>query len=162
ATAVVFGCGLPFFQRAVTSVVARSPNMFTLIALGVGASYVFSIAAMLWPHLLGHDLYFETAAVVIVLVLLGQVLELRARQHTSAAIRSLLGMTPKTARLVGPGGESDVPLELIHLGDVMRVRPGERIPVDGIVTDGRSSVDESMLTGEPIPVEKEPGAKVVG
>ncbi len=162
ATLVVIGCGWPFFRRAAASVAARSPNMFTLIAMGVGAAYVFSVAALLWPQALGHDLYFETAAAVVVLVLLGQVLELRARQRTGAAIRGLLGLAPKTARLVGPAGESDVPLELVRPGDDVRVRPGERVPVDGVVTDGRSSVDESMLTGEPVPVEKEPGAKVAG
>jgi Cu+-exporting ATPase len=162
ATRVVFAEGLPFFQRAAASVVARSPNMFTLIALGVGAAYAYSVAALVWPHALGHDLYFEAAAAVIVLVLLGQVLELKARQRTGDAIRGLLSLAPKTARLVGPGGESDVPLELIHSGDLVRVRPGERVPVDGVVVEGRSSVDESMLTGEPIPAEKEPGSKVVG
>jgi Cu+-exporting ATPase len=162
ATPVVFGCGWPFFRRAVTSIVLVSPNMFTLIALGVGAAYGFSVAALIWPHALGHDLYFEAAAAVVVLVLLGQVLELKARQRTGNAIRGLLGLAPKTARIVGPGGESDVPLEMVRQGDILRVRPGERVPVDGIVTEGRSSIDESMLTGEPIPVEKEPGAKVVG
>jgi Cu+-exporting ATPase len=162
ATVVVFGCGWPFFVRAAASVTALSPNMFTLIGLGVGAAYGFSVAALLLPHVLGHDLYFEAAAAVIVLVLLGQVLELKARQRTGDAIRGLLGLTPKTARLVGPAGESDVPLELVRPGDVVRVRPGERVPVDGIVTEGRSSVDESTLTGEPVPVEKEPGAKVTG
>jgi Cu+-exporting ATPase len=162
ATAVVFGCGLPFFQRALTSIMSLSPNMFTLIALGVGSAYGFSLAVLFAGHQLGHDLYFEAAAAVVVLVLLGQVLELSARQRTGDAIRGLLGLAPKTARLVGPSGESDVPLELVRAGDVVRVRPGERVPVDGVVTDGRSSVDESMLTGEPIPVEKEPGAKVVG
>jgi P-type Cu+ transporter len=162
ATPVVFGCGLPFFRRAAASVVARSPNMFTLIALGVGAAYGFSVAAIFWPQALGQDLYFEAAAAVIVLVLLGQVLELKARQRTGDAIRGLLRLAPKTARLVTPSGESDVPVELVHPGDVVRVRPGERIPVDGVVIEGRSSVDESMITGEAIPVEKEAGAKVVG
>jgi Cu+-exporting ATPase len=162
ATPVVFGCGLPFFQRAAASVVARSANMFTLIALGVGAAYGFSVIALFLPAELGHELYFEAAAAVVVLVLLGQVLELKARQRTGDAIRGLLGLAPKTARLVGPDGESDVPLELIRPGDVVRVRPGERVPVDGIVVEGRSTVDESMLTGEPIPVEKETNAKVVG
>ena len=162
ATPVVFGCGWPFFVRAAASVKALSPNMFTLIALGVGAAYGFSVAALLLPHTLEHDLYFEAAAAVVALVLLGQVLELKARQRTGDAIRGLLGLTPKTARLVGPAGESDVPLELVRPGDIVRVRPGERVPVDGIVIEGRSAVDESMLTGEPIPVEKEPGAKVIG
>jgi Cu+-exporting ATPase len=162
ATPVVFWCGLPFFRRAMTSVVLLSPNMFTLIGLGVGAAYGFSVAALIWPHALGHDLYFEAAASVVVLVLLGQVLELKARQRTGNAIRGLLGLAPKTARLVGPGGESDVPLDLVRAGDLVRVRPGERVPVDGTVTEGRSAVDESMISGEPIPAEKEPGSKVIG
>jgi Cu+-exporting ATPase len=163
ATPVVFWCGLPFFRRAATSVVNRSPNMFTLIALGVGAAYAYSVAALLAPQALGRGLFFETATVIIVLVLLGQVLELKARSRTGAAIRRLLGLAPKTARLVLPDGrEQDVPLELVQVGDVVRVRPGERVPVDGAVTEGRSSVDESMLTGEPVPVEKAPGAKVTG
>jgi Cu+-exporting ATPase len=163
ATPVVFWCGLPFFRRAAASVVNRSPNMFTLIALGVGAAYAYSVAALLAPQALGQGLYFETAAVIIVLVLVGQVLELKARSRTGAAIRRLLGLAPKTARLVLPDGrEQDVPLELVQVGNVVRVRPGERVPVDGAVTEGRSAVDESMLTGEPIPVEKAPGAKVTG
>jgi Cu+-exporting ATPase len=163
ATPVVFWCGLPFFLRAWTSVVRRSPNMFTLIALGVAAAFGYSVAALLLPDLLGHDLYFETAAVLVVLVLLGQVLELRARRRTGDAIRRLLGLTPKTARLVSPGGaENDVPLELVQVGDTVRVRPGERVPVDGVVVEGRSAVDESMLSGEPMPVEKEPSGKVIG
>jgi Cu+-exporting ATPase len=163
ATPVVFWCGLPFFRRAAASVVNLSPNMFTLIALGVGAAYVYSVAALLAPQTLGQGLFFETAAVIIVLVLVGQVLELKARGRTGAAIRKLLGLAPKTARLVLPDGrEQDVPLELVQVGDVARVRPGERVPVDGVVTEGRSAVDESMLTGEPIPAEKAPGAKVTG
>jgi Cu+-exporting ATPase len=163
ATPVVLWCGLPFFERAALSVVRLSPNMFTLIALGVGASYAYSIAALFLPGILGEGLYFETAAAIIVLVLLGQVLELRARGATTQAIRRLLGLAPKTARLVRPdGGEEDVPLELVQVGDVLRVRPGEKVPVDGVVTEGRSSVDESMISGEPLPVEKETGGKVVG
>jgi Cu+-exporting ATPase len=163
ATPVVFWCGLPFFRRAAASVVNRSPNMFTLIALGVGAAYAYSVAALLAPKALGEDLFFETSAVIIVLVLVGQVLELKARGRTGAAIRRLLGLAPKTARLVLPDGrEQDVPLELVQVGDVLRVRPGERVPVDGVVIEGRSAVDESMLTGEPIPAEKAPGAKVTG
>jgi Cu+-exporting ATPase len=163
ATPVVFWCGWPFFVRAAFSVVRLSPNMFTLIALGVGAAYLFSLGALLRPETFGSDLYFETAAVIIVLVLLGQVLELRARGETSRAIRRLLGLAPKTARLVRPdGGETDVPLELVQVGDVVRVRPGERVPVDGVVTEGQSAVDESMISGEPVPVEKGPGARVVG
>ncbi len=163
ATPVVLWCGLPFFRRAAASVVNRSPNMFTLIALGVGAAYAYSAAALLAPQVLGEGLFFETSAVIIVLVLVGQVLELKARSRTGAAIRRLLGLAPKTARLVLPDGrEQDVPLELVQVGDVVRVRPGERVPVDGVVTEGRSAVDESMLTGEPMPVEKAPGAKVTG
>ncbi len=160
---VVFWCGWPFWQRAATSVRTLNSNMFTLIALGVGAAFVWSATALLLPEALGHDLYFESAAAVVVLVLLGQVLELRARGQTGAAVRKLLGLAPKTARLVAPGGtESDVPLELVQPGDVLRVRPGERVPADGIVTEGRSAVDESMLTGESVPVEKVPGLKLIG
>ncbi len=163
ATPVVFWCGWPFFVRAALSVVRLSPNMFTLIALGVAAAYGYSVAAMLAPQVLGDGLYFETAAAIIVLVLLGQVLELRARGETTRAIRRLLGLTPKTARLVRPdGGEQDIPLELVQVGDVVRVRPGENVPVDGAVVEGRSAVDESMISGEPLPVEKTAGGKVVG
>jgi len=163
ATPVVFWCGWPFFVRAAQSVVHLSPNMFTLIILGVAAAYGYSIAALASPEVFGKGLYFETAAAIIVLVLLGQVLELRARGETTSAIRRLLGLTPKTARLVRPdGGEEDVPLERVQVGNVLRVRPGEKVPVDGEVIEGRSSVDESMLTGEPLPVEKAPGGKVAG
>ena len=159
ATPVVFGCGWPFLQRAGASVVRGSPNMFTLIVLGVAAAYLFSAAAMVWPETLGPHLYFETAAVLVVLVLLGQVLELRARGRTNAALRKLIGLAPKTARLVRPDGrEQDVPLELVQVGDVVRVRPGERVPVDGTVVEGRGGVDESMLSGEPLPVEIGPGS----
>ncbi len=164
AAPVVFWCGWPFFARAAASVRHLSPNMFTLIALGVAAAYGYSLAVLLRPDVLaGQGLYFETAAALVVLVLVGQVLELRARGATTQAIRKLLGLAPKTARLVGPGGaETDIPIELVQPGDVIRVRPGERVAVDGIVTEGHSSVDESMITGEPVPVEKTPGAKVVG
>jgi Cu+-exporting ATPase len=171
ATPVVLWCGWPFFERAWASVLHRSPNMFTLIALGVGSAYVYSVAAAVVPWAFpegfrmngGVETYFDTAAVVTVLVLLGQVLELRARGQTGGAIRKLLGLAPKTARVVrGDGREEDVPLELIRPGDLLRVRPGEKVPVDGVVAEGRSSVDESMVSGEPIPVEKGPGAKVVG
>jgi Cu+-exporting ATPase len=159
ASVVVLYCGAPFFVRAWMSVVNRSPNMFTLIALGVGTAYVWSFVALA-RH---EEPYFESAAVIIVLVLLGQVLELRARHHTSAAIRRLLGLAPKTARLRLPDGrEQDVPLELVQPGDVLRVRPGEKVPVDGVVTEGRSTVDESMISGEPMPVEKAVGAHVIG
>jgi Cu+-exporting ATPase len=163
ATPVVVWCGWPFWQRAWASVVNVSPNMFTLIVLGVGAAYGFSAAALAWPEVMGHEVYFEAAASIIVLVLLGQVLELRARHQTGAAIRRLLGLAPKTARLVHDDGrEEDVPLESVQPGDVLRVRPGERVPVDGYVIDGHTSVDESMISGEPIPVEKVRGATVVG
>jgi heavy metal translocating P-type ATPase len=163
ATPVMFWCGWPFFEKAAGSIKRLSPNMFTLITMGVGAAYCFSLAALLAPETFGHGLYFETAAVIIVLVLLGQVLELRARGQTTQAIRRLLGLAPKTARLVGPDGtEADIPLELVQVGDVVRVRPGEKVPVDGIVVEGRSAVDEAMISGEAIPVEKEAGAKVVG
>jgi Cu+-exporting ATPase len=163
ATPVVFWCGWPFFVRAALSVVRLSPNMFTLIGLGVAASYGYSFAALLLLDALGEALYFETAAAITVLVLLGQVLELRARGETTRAIRRLLGLTPKTARLVRPdGGEEDIPLELVQVGDVVRVRPGEKVPVDGAVVDGRTAIDESMISGEPLPVEKATGAKVVG
>jgi Cu+-exporting ATPase len=169
ATPVVLWCGWPFLARAWTSFVHVSPNMFTLIALGVGAAYLYSLAATIAPRLFPEgfrkdgdvESYFDTAAVVTVLVLLGQVLEIRARSRTSGAIKKLLGLAPKTARVVRPGGvEEDVPLGQIRPGDLLRVRPGERVPVDGTVTEGRSAVDESMISGEPIPVEKQPGAKV--
>ena len=160
AAPVVCWCGWPFWQRAIVSVRTLNPNMFTLIVLGVGAGFVWSVAALLLGE---QDLYFESAATVVVLVLLGQVLELRARGRTGAAVRRLLGMAPRTARRVDPGGaESDVPLDLVQAGDVLRVRPGERVPADGVVAEGRSAVDESLLTGEPLPVAKEPGAKLIG
>lgn len=172
ATPVVFWCGWPFFERAWMSIVHRSPNMFTLIAIGVGAAYLYSLAATVVPTSFPAGFrtatgtiepYFDSAAVIVVLVLLGQVLELRARSQTGAAIRSLLGLAPKTARVVREGGsEADVPLGHVHVGDHLRVRPGEKVPVDGTVLEGRSNVDESMVTGEPIPVEKTPGSKVVG
>jgi Cu+-exporting ATPase len=171
ATPVVLWCGWPFFQRAWVSVVGRSSNMFTLIALGVGVAYGYSLVATLAPGLFPPQtwmhgvvpVYYETAATITVLVLLGQVLEIRARSRTGAALRSLLGLAPNTARVVRPGGrEEDVPLAAVKPGDVLRVRPGEKVPVDGAVTDGQSAVDESMLTGEPVPVGKGPGAHVIG
>jgi Cu+-exporting ATPase len=172
ATPVVLWGGWPFFQRGWASVVNRHLNMFTLIALGVGAAYVFSAIATLAPGLFpdsfrGHGgqvaVYFEPAAVIVVLVLLGQVLELRARSRTSTAIRNLLGLAPKTARRIETdGAEVDVPLEQIQVGDLLRVRPGERVPVDGRVIHGTTTIDESMVTGEPIPVEKQPEASVTG
>jgi Cu+-exporting ATPase len=172
ATPVVLWCGWPFFQRAGASLVHVSPNMFTLIALGVGAAYLYSLAATVVPGLFPEGFrtaagavepYFDTAAVVTVLVLLGQVLELRARSQTTGAIRKLLGLAPKTARVVRPDGrEDDVPLAQVRAGDLLRVRPGEKVSTDGTVINGRSAVDESMISGEPIPVEKEPGSKVIG
>jgi Cu+-exporting ATPase len=171
ATPVVLWGGWPFFERGWASVVSRHLNMFTLIALGVGAAYAYSVVATLAPGLfpasfrMGDDVavYFEPAAVIVVLVLLGQVLELRARSRTSGAIRNLLGLAPKTARrLETDGSEQDVPLEHVMVGDRVRVRPGERIPVDGIVIEGTTTVDESMVTGEPIPVEKMAQSSVTG
>ncbi len=166
STGVVFFCGGPFFARAWISLKNRSPNMFTLIALGVGAAYVYSVIGvvqqLLSPHHHAVELYFESAAAIVVLVLVGQVLELNARQSTTAAIRRLMGLAPKTARLVLPDGkEDDIPIELIQPGDVVRIRPGEKVPVDGVVTEGTSTIDESMISGEPVPVAKEPGSKVV-
>jgi P-type Cu+ transporter len=160
ATPVVLWGGWPFFQRGWLSVATWHLNMFTLIALGTGVSYLYSIAALLRGG--GLDLYFEPAAVIVTLVLLGQVLELRARSQTGSALKALLGLAPNTARIVREGREEDVPLNHVMVGDRLRVRPGEKVPVDGIVIEGRSSVDESMITGEPIPIEKETGSKVTG
>jgi Cu+-exporting ATPase len=170
ATPVVFWAGWPFFERAWTSLVNRSPNMFTLIALGVGAAYGYSALGTVAPGLFPEgfrmngrvETYFDTAAVITVLVLLGQVLELRARSQTSTAIRALLGLVPKTARVVRDSEERDVPLSDVRVGDICRVRPGEKVPVDGVVTDGHGAVDESMVTGESIPSEKAPGDRVTG
>ena len=172
ATPVVLWAGWPFFVRGYQSLVTRSLNMFTLIALGTGVAWGYSVVAALLPELFpaelrGHagavPVYFEAAAVITILVLVGQVLELRAREKTSGAIRALLALAPKTARRLGSGGtEEDVPLESVQVGDRLRVRPGEKIPVDGIVREGRSAVDESMITGEPMPVEKEPGSSATG
>ncbi|MEO5895672.1 MAG: heavy metal translocating P-type ATPase [Vicinamibacterales bacterium] len=170
ATAVVWWAGWPFFVRGWASIVNRHANMFTLIALGIGAAYFFSAAGTIAPQWFPQgfrahgvvETYFDTAVVITVLVLLGQVMELRARGQTSMAIRQLLGMAPKTARVIRDGQETDVPLPHVQVGDVLRIRPGEKVPVDGVVLDGRSSVDESMVSGEPIPVEKDPGAKLTG
>ncbi|WP_158750623.1 copper-translocating P-type ATPase [Acidobacterium sp. S8] len=172
ATPVVLWAGWPFFERGWASVVHRSPNMFTLIAMGAGAAYLYSIAAVFAPGIFPRTfrdmsgnlaLYFEAAAAITALVLLGQVLELKARSQTSSAIRALLGLAPKTARRISQDGkEADVVLSEIQVGDHLRVRPGEKVPTDGSVIEGRSSVDESMVSGEPIPVEKTVDAKVVG
>ena len=166
ATPVVLWCGLPFFERGLASIANRSLNMFTLIAIGTGAAYLSSVAAILAnlrDPATPLNLYFESAAVITVLVLVGQVLELKARGQTSSALKALLGLAPKTARRIASSGdETDVPIGEIKVGDRLRVRPGEKIPTDGAVTDGSSSVDESMVTGEPIPVEKSTGAKLIG
>ena len=168
---IVLWGGLPFFVRGWQSVVHRSPNMWTLIGLGTGAAFLYSLVATVAPGVFPPEftdmgrvaVYYEAAAVIISLTLLGQMLELKARSQTSAAIKSLLGLAPKTARVIRPDGtEEDVPLSNVHLGDLLRVRPGEKVPVDGVVVDGSSSVDESMLTGEPMPVSKRPGDKLIG
>jgi Cu+-exporting ATPase len=172
ATPVVLWGGWPFFQRGWMSIVNRSANMFTLIAMGTGVAYVYSLVATVVPQIFPPafrgmsgrpDVYFEAAAGITTLVLLGQVMELRARSRTSAAIRALLDLSPKTARLLkADGSEEDIPLDRVKPGDRLRVRPGEKVPVDGVVLDGHSAVDESMITGESIPVEKVPGCKVIG
>jgi Cu+-exporting ATPase len=172
ATPVVLWAGWPFFLRGGTSLVTRHLNMFTLIAMGTGVAWLYSVVATLAPQIFpavfrGPDgavaVYFEAAAVITVLVLLGQVLELRAREQTSGAIRALLDLAPKTARRVNDdGSDEDVSLDLVARGDLLRVRPGEKVPVDGVIVEGRSALDESMVTGESMPVTKEPGAKVIG
>ena len=171
ATPVVLWAGAPFFVRGWHSIRNRSPNMWTLISLGTGAAYAYSVVATVAPQLfpaafasMGRvSVYFEAAAVIVSLTLLGQLLELRARAQTSAAIRSLLGLAPATARrLREDGGEEDVPLDQVRVGDRLRVRPGEKVPVDALVLEGGSAVDESMLTGEPVPVRKQPGDRVIG
>jgi len=179
ATPVVLWGGWPFFQRGWTSIVNRSTNMFTLIAMGTGVAYLFSLTATAFPGIFpasfgganggpnngmngAPPVYFEAAAAIVTLVLLGQVLELRARSRTGAAIRALLDLSPKTARILRDGTEQDIPLEKVKPGDRLRVRPGEKIPVDGVVLEGTSSVDESMLTGESMPIAKEPGSRVIG
>jgi Cu+-exporting ATPase len=172
ASPVVLWCGWPFFVRACQSLINRSLNMFTLIGLGVGVAYVYSVVATLLPDIFPHSfrghggtipVYFEAAAVITTLVLLGQVLELKARSQTGSAIKALLGLAPKTARRVAADGhEQDVPLDQVQVGDLLRVRPGEKIPVDGVVVEGSSAVDEAMVTGEPIPVEKQAGHSVIG
>ena len=172
ATPVVLWCGWPFFVRGAQSVRNRSLNMFTLIALGTGAAYLYSLAATFLAFLFPRSLqlstgeipvYYESASVIIALVLMGQVLELRARSQTGSAIRALLGLAPRTAHLLDAADtESDIPLDQVHVGDRLRIRPGEKVPVDGIVLEGRSSVDEAMISGEPIPIEKDPGARLTG
>jgi Cu+-exporting ATPase len=176
ATPVVLWCGWPFFQRGWASVVNRSANMFTLIAMGTGVAYLFSVVATVFPQIfpasfrtMGNrpDVYFESAAAIVTLVLLGQVLELHARSRTSSAIRALLDLSPKTARLISENGseqdeERDIPLDQVKPGDHLRVRPGEKIPVDGVVLSGLSAVDESMITGEPFPVKKTAGSHLIG
>jgi Cu+-exporting ATPase len=172
ATPVVLWGGWPFFVRGWQSIVNRSLNMFTLIGLGVSVAYWYSIIALLFPNIFpesfrgeggGVGVYFEAAAVIVTLVLLGQILELRARGQTSAAIKALLGLAPKAARRIREdGSEEDVPLDQVSPGDKLRIRPGEKVPVDGVVIDGLSSVDESMITGEPIPVQKQSGDRVIG
>ncbi|MEO5922223.1 MAG: heavy metal translocating P-type ATPase, partial [Bryobacteraceae bacterium] len=173
AAPVVLWGGWPFFVRGYQSVLNRHLNMFTLIALGTGAAFLYSIIALLFPAIFPDSfrdhhsgslaVYFEPAAVIVTLVLLGQVLELRARSQTSSALKALLGLAPKNARIVMPNGvEEDIPIEHVMLGNRLRIRPGEKVPVDGIVREGNSSIDESMVTGEPLPVEKESGSKVTG
>jgi Cu+-exporting ATPase len=172
ATPVVLWAGWPFFQRFWTSLANRSPNMFTLIGMGTGVAYIYSLVATLAPQVFPQSLrgmggypavYFEAAAAITTLVLLGQVMELRARSRTSAALRALLDLSPKTARVLGEdGSEKDIPLEQVRLGDRLRVRPGEKVPVDGVVLEGRSAIDESMITGESMAVEKSPQSKVIG
>ncbi|MGN6770403.1 MAG: heavy metal translocating P-type ATPase [Rhizobiaceae bacterium] len=171
ATPVVLWAAAPFFERGWQSILNRSPNMWTLISLGVGAAYGYSVVATLFPDIFPHSMrghgggvpvYFEASAVIVALIFLGQVLELRARERTGSAIRALLDLAPKTARLVKDGEERDVPLDEVEAGDLLRVRPGESVPVDGIVTEGRSSVDESMISGEPVPIEKTVGDPLTG
>ncbi|MEO5618252.1 MAG: HAD-IC family P-type ATPase, partial [Candidatus Eisenbacteria bacterium] len=172
ATPVVLWGGWPFFVRGWESIVRKSLNMFTLIALGVSMAYGFSVLATLAPAIFPDAFrmesgrvatYFEAAAIIVTLVLLGQVLELRARSHTSAALRGLLELAPKTARRIKPDGtDEDVPLDQIVVGDRLRIRPGEKVPVDGVVLEGQSAVNESMMTGEPIPNEKQAGSRVIG
>ena len=168
---VVLWAGWPFFKRGWQSLINRSPNMWTLISLGTGAAFVYSVVALLFPQVFPDSfismgrvaVYFEAAVVIISLTLLGQLLELKARSQTSAAIKSLLGLSPKTARRINADGkEEDIPLSNVHVGDMLRVRPGEKVPVDGVVTEGSSALDESMLTGEPLPVNKRVGDKLIG
>ncbi len=172
ATPVVLWAGWPFFVRGVQSIINKSLNMFTLISLGVSVAYLYSLIAVLFPDIFPAAMrsaegtvgvYFEAAAVIVILILLGQIMELRARSQTGAAIKALLGLAPKTARKINDGGtEGDIPLEHVKKGDRLRIRPGEKVPVDGVILEGTSSVDESMISGEPIPVQKQAGDKVIG
>src|ERR1700693_4039654 len=171
ATPVVLWAGWPFFVRGWRSILTRNLNMFTLIALGTGVAWIYSVIATLAPDIFpaafrGPEgtvaVYFEAAAVITVLVLLGQVLELRAREQTSGAIRALLDLAPKTARRVKNGDDEEIPLDQVAAGDKLRVRPGEKVPVDGELIEGRSALDESLVTGESMPVTKQPGAKAIG
>jgi len=171
ATPVVLGCGWPFFERGARSLVTRQLNMFTLIAMGVGVAWAYSVVATLAPGLFppafrrpdgSTPIYFEAAAVITVLVLLGQVLELRARESTSGAVKALLDLSPKTARRVVGSDDVEIAVESIEVGFELRVRPGEKIPVDGRVISGEASIDESLVTGESMPVHKSPGDKVIG
>ncbi len=168
---VVLWAGFPIYARCLQSFRNRSPNMWTLIGLGTGAAFIYSVAATVAPELFPRSfvvhgriaVYFEAAAVIISLTLLGQIFELKARSQTSAAIKSLLGLAPKTARRIKPdGSEEDIPLTHVHVGDLLRIRPGEKVPTDGVVTEGASAINESMITGEPLPVSKRPGDHVIG
>jgi len=168
---IVLWAGWPFFQRGIDSIANRSPNMWTLIGLGTSAAFMYSVVATVAPQFFPASfmsmgrigVYFEASAVIISLTLLGQILELKARSQTSAAIKSLLGLAPKTARRIRADGvEEDIPLERVHIGDSLRVRPGEKVPVDGLIMEGSSAIDESMLTGEPLPVSKKVGDQVIG
>lgn len=168
---VILWAGKPFFERGLQSIANRSPNMWTLIGLGTAASFFYSVAATLAPGAFPAALreggkvgvYYEAAAVIVSLTLLGQILESRARSQTSAVIKALLNLAPKMARRIAPGGgEEDVPLTHVHVGDMLRVRPGEKVPVDGTVLEGESALDEAMLTGELLPVTKRPGDKLIG
>ena len=168
---VVFYCGLGFFKRGWSSIMRWAPNMWTLISIGVGAAYLFSFFAILFPGIFpaqfkdmqgNVNLYFEAAAVVLTLVLLGQVLELKAHSKTNSAIKALLNLVPPIARIIREGKEEEIPLEQIKVGDILRVKPGEKIPVDGVLTDGNAIMDESMITGEPMPVDKSKGDKLTG
>src|SRR5438034_10865285 len=169
-TPVVLWAGGFFFARAWQSIINRSLNMFTLIAVGVGAAYFYSAVAVIAPGIFPEsfrrhgevELYFEAAAVITTLILLGQLIEVKARSRTGRAIKAVLSLEAKTAHRVRDGREEEIPVDAIQKGDLLRVRPGEKVPIDGVITEGRSNIDESMITGEPMPVSKRPGEKVVG